>query len=306
MFKRLSRAFKSFAADIIAMGMQRTYEALGDKLDSKVEALRAQTVRDLQEASQEKDVRIDVPHVIAQLTDQSVASKLRHYVQWNNRLIELLNERNKRAARDTYDFIDANMQEALFWNDQFHPIKENADEILRLGGAILDLGVYKGGSTRSLCRIFPDKDVHGFDSFEGLPVDWSHAPKGQFGEIKGVLPDLPDNAKLYKGWFDDTLPQWAANYDKETIALLRVDCDIYSSTKVIFDTLGDKLVVGSYILFDELIGYYGFRHHELKAFMEFIERTGFRYEYLAYGLTYTLVRLTDREEPGSALAPGKV
>jgi len=50
----------------------------------------------------------------------------------------------------------------------------------------------EGDSTRELARIFPERVIHGFDSFEGLPEDWGHLGKGHF-EVKGELPDVPAN-----------------------------------------------------------------------------------------------------------------
>jgi len=75
------------------------------------------------------------------------------------------------------------------------------------------------------------------------------------------------------------------------ISLLSVDCDIYSSTVDIFNSVGHLLDHGSYVIFDELIGCRGWRDHEYKAFLEFIEQTHYEYEYLSYGLTYAMVRL---------------
>ena len=236
-------------------------------------------------------VKLDLQDVAAQLRTPAVNQAFRTWLTWEFRFLEMLAERARRAARDTYDFADTEMKGAVFNADQFAVIESRKADIGQAGKNILDLGVYKGASTRALARIFPSHTIHGFDSFEGLPEDWSHVLKGAFGEVKGALPDMPGNVRLYKGWFDDTLPVWAKQNEGTPITLLRVDCDIYSSTKTIFDVLGGFLESGSWICFDELIGYYGWREHEHKAFMEFIARTGFRYEYVAYGLTYTLVRL---------------
>ena len=261
--------------------------------DAKFDALlqEVKTTNDLLRQLIAKPTQIDVRNVFEQLNTHQTDKVARHYFTWNNRLIEMMRERNRRAATHTYDFVDREMRHALYTIDQFSVINGRKDEILSLNGEILDLGVYKGGSTRQLAKTYPNKIIHGFDSFEGLPEDWSHVPKGAFGDVKGVLPDMPDNVKLYKGWFDDSLPIWVENVKPETISLLRVDCDIYSSTKTIFETLGKFLKPGSWICFDELIGYYGWQDHEHKAFMEFIEATGFDYEYVAYGLTYTLAKL---------------
>ena len=106
-----------------------------------------------------------------------------------------------------------------------------------------------------------------------------------------MLPAMPDNVELHKGWFDDTLPVWLQNHGDTIISLLRVDCDLYSSTKTCLDVLKPLIRSGTWIVFDELIGYRGWEYHEYKAFMEFIEDTGFEFEYVAYGLTYTIVHL---------------
>ncbi len=96
---------------------------------------------------------------------------------------------------------------------------------------------------------------------------------------------------MYKGWFDDTLPSWASRHPDVAVGLLRIDCDIYSSTVTIFNNLGHLLKPGTLLCFDELIGYYGWQDHEYKAFMEFVAQRDIQYEYLAYGLTYTLLRI---------------
>jgi hypothetical protein len=236
-------------------------------------------------------LRIDAVDFVRQLSRGPARHDLIHLYTWNHRWLELMAERNRRAARRTYDFVDAEMPNAMFATDQFSVIEAKKDEMMTLGGQILDLGVYKGGSTRALARIFPKSTIHGFDSFEGLPDDWSHVMKGDFGDVQGALPDMPDNVRLYKGWFDDTLPTWIGGHGSEPISILRVDCDIYSSTKTIFDVLEPLLRPGTWVVFDELIGYYGWEQHEHKAFSEFIDRTGHGYEYIAYGLTYTIAKL---------------
>lgn len=257
----------------------------------ELKTIIADAVKQATEQTNSGRTKIDMNDLFTQLQRPPANMALRHFLTWENRHCEMLKERSRRAAQQTYDFIDREMSHALFNLDQFAVIESKAKEIAAAGQHFLDLGVYKGGSTRRLAKTFPSATIHGFDSFEGLPEDWSHVMKGQFGDVKGQLPDMPDNVKLYKGWFEDTLPPWSAANPEGSIALLRVDCDIYSSTKTIFDVLGPRLQKGTWICFDELIGYYGFQEHEHKAFMEFIVKTGFSFEYIAYGLTYTIARL---------------
>ena len=70
--------------------------------------------------------------------------------------------------------------------------------------------------------------------------------------------------------------------NEEQIAFLHVDCDLYSSTKTVFDLLGDRLAADAILLFDEFFNYPGWRLHEYRAWTEFIARTGRTFEYLGY------------------------
>ena len=100
---------------------------------------------------------------------------------------------------------------------------------------------------------------------------------------------------LIKGWFDATLPTFAAEHD-EPVALLHIDCDLYSSTKCIFAHLGDRVVPGSVIVFDEYFDYPAWQEHEFKAFAEFVAQAGLSYEYLAYNRLHeqVAVRILER------------
>lgn len=137
-----------------------------------------------------------------------------------------------------------------------------------LAGSILEFGVYSGTSINVIAKARPTAPVFGFDSFEGLPDDWiAGFPKGYFA-TDGWLPPVPANVQLVKGWFDETLPPFVAAHP-EPVSLLHVDCDMYSSTKTVFDSLAANIVPGTVIVFDELVNYPGYRDHELKAFYEF-------------------------------------
>ena len=55
--------------------------------------------------------------------------------------------------------------------------------------------------------------------------------------------------KYHKGWFQDTLPDDVHKIDK--IALLRLDGDWYSSTKICLDYLYDKVINGGIVIVDD-------------------------------------------------------
>jgi hypothetical protein len=89
------------------------------------------------------------------------------------------------------------------------------------------------------------------------------------------------NVKLIKGWFNETLPGFVANLN-ECVAFLHIDCDLYSSTKTVFEYLGDKIKPGTIIVFDEYFNYPGWQRGEFKAFQEFIQERNLKYEYIGY------------------------
>jgi len=126
-------------------------------------------------------------------------------------------------------------------------------------------------------------EVHGFDSFEGLPEAWF----GKFGEGSfsppGEIPTYPKNVRLHKGLFSDTAPKFASQYPGQ-IAFLHIDCDLYSSTMDVFGALGDRIAKGTVIQFDEYYNYPGWQHHEFKAFQELVAERSLSYEYIGYAI----------------------
>ena len=166
-------------------------------------------------------------------------------------------------------------------------------------GVVLECGVHSGASIRkiSAAPIFQNTTVYGFDSFEGLPERWDRndmdVDKGAFN-LDGKLPDVPSNVELVPGWFDDTLPSFAKRVEGESklVTFIHVDCDLYSSTKTIFDSLGHLFCDGIVIVFDELFNYNNFSKHELLALWEFCKTNGWRIEWIGKNGT-VLVNATD-------------
>lgn len=173
-------------------------------------------------------------------------------------------------------------------------------EIAGKPGLHLEFGVYKGDSINHFAKLAPGVTWYGFDSFEGLPETWTLGAKTGAFSIGGRLPPVRGNVRLAKGFFDTMLPPFVAQHQGETIALLHIDCDLYSSTVTILDNLGSMLVSGSIVLFDELINYHGWEEGEYKAFMEFAAARKLTFEYIAYNRTggQVAVRI-----PGAAAAP---
>ena len=120
----------------------------------------------------------------------------------------------------------------------------------------------------------------GFDSFEGLEEDWTGSQAGrQTGAFDqgGALPDVPDNVTLVKGWIQDTLTGFIADAGDAKFRFIHMDMDTYTPTLFSLEAVKPKLVTGTVILFDELYGYPGWRHHEYKALQEVLAARTYKY-----------------------------
>lgn len=161
-------------------------------------------------------------------------------------------------------------------------------------GLALECGVYFGRSIRLIAERSPGA-VHGFDSFQGLPEAWSPSEGAGAYSTAGRLPAVPDNVRLHVGWFEETLPRFFEAHDGP-IRLLHVDCDLYSSTRTVLTAANERLVSGSVIVFDDLLGYPGYENHELRAFEEFADSHGVEWELVAAALLgrEVAVRITGR------------
>jgi hypothetical protein len=139
-------------------------------------------------------------------------------------------------------------------------------------GLILEFGVGGGSTTRLLGKLAGRKKVHGFDHFHGLPQDWTHFQKAGRWSTDGNIPEnLPRNVQIVNGLFKDTLDDFVADHRKQKIAFMHVDCDTYESTKEVFEATKHLITAGTVIVFDEYFNYPQWRHHEAKAFYEFLE-----------------------------------
>lgn len=149
-------------------------------------------------------------------------------------------------------------------------------------GLTLECGVYFGRSLRQIAAASTGT-VHGFDSFQGLPEAWSAAEGPGSYSTGGQRPAMPDRVVLHAGWFEHTLPPFFAAH-AGPIRLLHIDCDLYSSTRTVLQAAAPRLVPGSVIVFDDLLGYPGYREHELRALEEFTRETRMQWEIVAVAL----------------------
>jgi len=79
-------------------------------------------------------------------------------------------------------------------------------------GVCVELGVASGNSITLIANYLANsQSIYGFDSFEGLPESWYDGCNNyQVGAFStgGMLPTVPSNVTLIKGWFNETLPKF--------------------------------------------------------------------------------------------------
>ncbi len=157
-----------------------------------------------------------------------------------------------------------------------------AQAVARLSteGLFAEFGVWRGHGVNLFAKQLPETVIWGFDSFEGLEEDWTgHAKGGQAGRftLKGQLPEVAGNVRLVKGWVQDTVPGWLADHAERPLIFAHLDLDTFTPTRFVLEAIRPRLVSGTVLLFDELYGYPGWRHHEWKALQEVLSEDAYRF-----------------------------
>jgi hypothetical protein len=151
----------------------------------------------------------------------------------------------------------------------------------------LEFGVGRGNSTYLLSKHLPfDIMLFAFDWFKGLPEDWKDEEGNvvvSSGGFAAQKPHIP-RAIFFDGLFKDTIPQYLKI--AKPIALLHIDCDLYSSTMEVLNGLIKFICSETIIAFDEWFYHDKFGkklgNHEKKAFEEWTALNNVVYEVIEY------------------------
>lgn len=151
----------------------------------------------------------------------------------------------------------------------------------------LEFGVFRGETIAQMAALIKNKNanLHGFDSFIGLPERWNRFNKKGHFSTGGHPPQINDSrVKFFAGWFDEVLKEYTP--PPHDFLIINIDCDLYSSTICVLNALTNRIQIGTHIFFDEFYD----RNNERKAFEEFLEQTGFQFECLmaTKGLAHAL------------------
>lgn len=154
-----------------------------------------------------------------------------------------------------------------------------ATELVSIDGLIVQVGTTRGTSLALLVAHLRERPTFGFGLSSGLPEDWRPGfPAGSFKS--DGLPEVR-GATTIDGPYEQTLPKFLGEH-AEPIALLHLDVNLYSSARTVLDLVADRLVTGTVIVIDEFFNYPSWQHHEFRAWLEFVERTGIEFSYEGY------------------------
>jgi O-methyltransferase len=135
----------------------------------------------------------------------------------------------------------------------------------------LEFGVYKGESIEFWVSLnqAPESRFYGFDSFEGLPEEWFSltrtVEKGAF-DTRGEVPNIDDpRIRFIKGYFQNVLDGFLADFTPRHRMVIHIDADLYSSTLFILTSMNRFFVPGTILIFDEFYS----ASHEFKAFCDY-------------------------------------
>lgn len=126
----------------------------------------------------------------------------------------------------------------------------------KLEGEVAELGVYKGKFASEINKLFPNKKLYLFDTFEGfydedIEVERSHgysrAKEGDFSDtnVELVRNKLPykEQAKFIKGHFPESIKE-----DLPSFCFVSLDTDLYKPTYEGLNIFYPKLVKGGMII----------------------------------------------------------
>jgi hypothetical protein len=158
--------------------------------------------------------------------------------------------------------------------------------ILDLPGDVLEFGVYKGASIvrlltfRNLLETEYSRKVIGFDIFGKFPEELSLESDKKFVKRfeneggNGISKEELEmhlknkgftNFSLIKGDILKTIPEYLKTNAALKISLLHIDVDVYEPTRMILESLWNRIVPGGILMLDD----YGTVEGETEAVDEF-------------------------------------
>jgi O-methyltransferase len=145
----------------------------------------------------------------------------------------------------------------------------------KIGGAMAEIGVYRGASARLIREADLSRDLHLFDTFEGLPetretdtvIYYGRVGRFEKGEFSSSFEDVQrylsgsNHLYFHKGLFPETaLPVCDVRF-----SFVHSDVDIYESSKAVLEFFYPRMLPGGIIVTHDFASASGVN----RAFTEF-------------------------------------
>jgi O-methyltransferase len=140
-----------------------------------------------------------------------------------------------------------------------------AKALEKIPGDIAEVGTYLGGTAALMLRA-SGKNLHVFDTFEGLPDSEGIFEKGEW---RGALDTVKRNLSAWEGRVDyhvGLFPESARGIDA-SFSFVHLDMDLYEGTKAALDWFWPRLNSGGAILSHD----YPTSEGIVRAFHEFFD-----------------------------------
>jgi O-methyltransferase len=143
----------------------------------------------------------------------------------------------------------------LVERERCYELWDLAKQSIKVNGAIVEVGVWRGGTGCLLAMSAPTKSVYLADTFEGVVkaskndtyyMGGEHADTSVQVVNRLLASARVDNVRLLEGIFPD---ETAAELEGP-ISLLHVDVDVYQSAKDIVEWALPRLRIGAKIVFE--------------------------------------------------------
>ena len=194
-------------------------------------------------------------------------------------LVKFLAKRNLRLIRPRPSYENTREEgrdwpaeaQTMIGMKRLNNLRSCIEDVIARGvpGDLIETGVWRGGATIFMRGVLKahgvtDRTVWAADSFEGLPKgdakryaedagDFHHTLSALAVSLEEVKANferynlLDGQVRFLKGWFKDTLPSAPIH----SLAVARLDGDMYGSTMDALLNLYPKLSVGGYCIIDD-------------------------------------------------------
>lgn len=162
------------------------------------------------------------------------------------------------ALRSRKDAADANLisrvrRERRCLNSAFETylVMSMARSMTRLPGKFAEVGVYQGVTAKLIASVKGDRELHLFDTFEGLPPDCEkdagvHRVAQYACSLESVRTYLSeyDNVFFHKGLFPDS----ARDVEESQYAFVHFDVDLYEGTLACLEYFYPRMTPGGVLI----------------------------------------------------------